>query len=565
MAVALSFLALAGAVAWDHHHHHHYYPPTPSHHHHDWTPSPHSPPGPSRESAQVHIALGKTKSELNVAWRATDESKESSVEYGTDCSNLDKKVSGDSRKFTQDYGRTWYTRTATLTGLEVDTKYCYRVSDSEETFETLHRRQGAPYKHLLYADMGAKGAHAICDACTVDSESCDKDVCAKAQNPNAGLISEVATADLIFHGGDFAYDMGDYKGDIGDAFMANIEQLAAHVPYMVSHGNHEVKRTNLPHYIERFRNMPSNADVPTFHTVNGDGATNSMYYSFDHGMVHYVIFTSELWHHLAGMDRNVTIDKMVAWLKADLAEANKHRDEYPWILVSGHRAFYTSMEKGASCYPTDKPMREALEDILFDAGVDIVMNGHVHNYERAWPVYKEKATYSTTDMNAPMYVVSGAGGCHETASAFEAPEPHWSAFRSNTYGYSRMTVHNATHLHWEQVSTDPLAFPMSEYGKVIDDVWLVQHNHGPFKRTSAPQGTACPAGLAKTHDRFTPEYLGIAGQVDVPRDAPTWQHVAAFKEQYGEAAYEAVKAAALGKLNNATGAAGLYQWYTPPQ
>eukprot|EP01063_Lacrimia_lanifica_P025489 TRINITY_DN332_c0_g1_i9.p3 TRINITY_DN332_c0_g1~~TRINITY_DN332_c0_g1_i9.p3 ORF type:complete len:179 (+),score=25.92 TRINITY_DN332_c0_g1_i9:63-599(+) len=104
MAVALSFLALAGAVAWDHHHHHHYYPPTPSHHHHDWTPSPHSPPGPSRESAQVHIALGKTKSELNVAWRATDESKESSVEYGTDCSNLDRKVAGDTRKFSHGAG-----------------------------------------------------------------------------------------------------------------------------------------------------------------------------------------------------------------------------------------------------------------------------------------------------------------------------------------------------------------------------------------------------------------------------------------------------------------------------
>ena len=29
--------------------------------------------------------------------------------------------------------------------------------------------------------------------------------------------------------------------------------------------------------------------------------------------------------------------------------------------------------------------------------------------------------------------------------------PSWSAFRSNTFGYSRMVVHNASHLHWQQV------------------------------------------------------------------------------------------------------------------
>jgi len=30
----------------------------------------------------------------------------------------------------------------------------------------------------------------------------------------------------------------------------------------------------------------------------------------------------------------------------------------------------------------------------------------------------------------------------------------WSAVRSDDYGYTRMTVHNATHLYMEQVSDD---------------------------------------------------------------------------------------------------------------
>lgn len=32
-------------------------------------------------------------------------------------------------------------------------------------------------------------------------------------------------------------------------------------------------------------------------------------------------------------------------------------------------------------------MRLAMEDVLYDAGVDIVLNGHCHEYERSNPVY----------------------------------------------------------------------------------------------------------------------------------------------------------------------------------
>jgi hypothetical protein len=89
--------------------------------------------------------------------------------------------------------------------------------------------------------------------------------------------------------------------------------------------------------------------------------------------------------------------------------------------------------------------------------------------------------------------------------------PSWSAFRSNTFGYSRMLVHNTTHLHWQQVSTDPTSFPLSEYGKVIDDAWIIQPKHGPFSAANAPTGTAHPIGDESTHrtlDHWT-ELLGF--------------------------------------------------------
>jgi len=41
--------------------------------------------------------------------------------------------------------------------------------------------------------------------------------------------------------GDFAYDMDTANAAVGDAFMRQIESVAAYVPYMVCPGNHEEK------------------------------------------------------------------------------------------------------------------------------------------------------------------------------------------------------------------------------------------------------------------------------------------------------------------------------------
>ena len=44
---------------------------------------------------------------------------------------------------------------------------------------------------------------------------------------------------LVVHLGDFAYDLDDDDGRMGDAFFRQIEPIAASVPYQVCPGNHE--------------------------------------------------------------------------------------------------------------------------------------------------------------------------------------------------------------------------------------------------------------------------------------------------------------------------------------
>ena len=45
-------------------------------------------------------------------------------------------------------------------------------------------------------------------------------------------------------------------------------------------------------------------------------------------------------------------------------------------------------------------------------------------------------------------------GCREGHGKFQKDQPDWMAAISSDYGYSKMTVHNATHLSIQQISTD---------------------------------------------------------------------------------------------------------------
>merc|ERR1712107_4993 len=111
-----------------------------------------------------------------------------------------------------------------------------------------------------------------------------------------------------------------------------------------------------------------------------------------------------------------------------------------------------------------------------------------------------------------------------------------SAFRSNTFGYSLLWVHNATHVHWQQVSTDPTSFPLSSYGAIIDDAWVVQHSHGPFDRAQAPQGEAFSEGLAHPRSRSLDHWLPL---LDIEDDGVSASEhlIKQFRIKHGEAAW----------------------------
>ena len=101
-------------------------------------------------------------------------------------------------------------------------------------------------------------------------------------------------------------------------------------------------------------------------------------------------------------------------------------------------------------------------------------------------MYQNKSDQSNLNPKAPIYVVTGAAGSHELHEPFTRPQPEWSAFRSNSFGYSKIKVYNSSHLRWQQIQTDPMLFGPDLYGRVIDDAWIVQEKHGPSDNSVTP-------------------------------------------------------------------------------
>ncbi|XP_033754057.1 acid phosphatase type 7-like isoform X2 [Pecten maximus] len=396
---------------------------------------------------QVHIAYGDTTSEVVVMW-ATQEECTTSVSYGTDPWGLTTTLTGQMSHFTDlnQQGLQCLHRVK-LQGLTPETTYFYRplsegVSSGPFYFRTPPSGQAWEPEFLVYGDLG------------VESDS--------VPYLNTEVLGGNYTA--VLHVGDFGYNLMDQDGQVGDQFMRIVEDIAARVPYMTSPGNHEIDGDTFSHYRYRF-SMP-NTDWPI--------PIDKMWYSLDIGQVHFVSYSSEVFFTQQG----VHVDAQRNWLMADLKQANDNRRNCPWVIAYGHRPMYCSNTDEDDCTKGASKVREGLEDLFFDYGVDVVLQAHEHSYERLWPQYKGVVLAKNyTNPQAPVQLITGAAGSKHGVDQENKTFSDWSAFRMDTIAFNsfgRLKVKNASHLYWEQVSVKD--------SHVLDSIWITQNFHGPFHK-----------------------------------------------------------------------------------
>lgn len=173
---------------------------------------------------------------------------------------------------------------------------------------------------------------------------------------------------------------GAEKSHWTEHFFPNMQPLIGRVPLFPVLGNHE---GNAKHYYD-YMNLPA----PEY------------YYQFSYGDADFFVLDTQKPLNSGS--------EQFAWLERSL-----ERSEAMWKFVIHHKPIYSSDEND---YGDTWKGESALGDLnarnlvpLYERhGVDVVFNGHIHVYERTFPVRDGKAV----DRNGVIYLTIGGGGGH---------------------------------------------------------------------------------------------------------------------------------------------------------
>jgi hypothetical protein len=197
--------------------------------------------------------------------------------------------------------------------------------------------------------------------------------------------------DLVLLLGDNAYDDGldsEYQSFFFNVYPNTLRQT----PVWPTLGNHDTAGSTIPSVNYPYHQIFT---LPTNGEAGGIPSTTERYYSFDRGNIHFICLDSMTSDRSSG-------GPMGLWLQSDLAACTK-----TWIIAYWHHPPYS---KGSHDSDGEAPMalmRTGILPLLEAGGVDLVLCGHSHSYERSCLL---NGHYGTSDtLTASMKIDPGNG------------------------------------------------------------------------------------------------------------------------------------------------------------
>ncbi len=320
-----------------------------------------------------YLVVG-TPTSMVVRWE-TDIASNTQVMYGTNSNSLNTIITNTN---------VVTIHSVQINGLTPYTKYFYNVGstslvtqgDTNNYFVT-NPTPGTPgnYRFWVVGDCGNASSN---------QTNCKNSYLAYNGNrvTNAILLS-----------GDNAYNSGT-DAEYNSKFFAIYQNDALKKMTMYSApGNHDYNNgastaTTVPYF--------THFQTPTNGQSGGIASNNPAYYSFDYGNVHFLSLDS---YGTTGASQKMydTTGAQVNWIKQDLASNNKK-----WTIAYWHHPPYTMGSHNSDTEGDLVNIRTRFIRILERSGVDMIITGHSHDYERTKLInghYGNEASFNATSHN----------------------------------------------------------------------------------------------------------------------------------------------------------------------
>ncbi|SHH67224.1 DNRLRE domain-containing protein [Massilia sp. CF038] len=404
---------------------------------------------------------------ITVRWR-TDTATDSRVQYGASASSLTSTAS--SATSTKEH-------IVKLTGLSPNTKYFYNVGASGAV-----QAGDATYYFKTSPTAGTAEPARIWVIGDAGTGSSGQAAVYKAYRNYTGSTY----TDFWLMLGDNAYNSGtdaEYQTNMFNVYPEMMRQS----PLWATIGNHDGTSADSatqsgPYY--DIHTFPKNAEA------GGVASGTEAYYSFNYGNIHVIVLDSN-------ETSRATNGAMMNWMKADLANVTA-----TWLIAIWHHPPYTKGSHNSDTETNLIEMRKNFLPILENYGVDLVLTGHSHSYERSKFIdghYGVSSTYSSSfEVNGGSGRVDGTGAYTKTASL-----PHSGAVYSVVGASGQVSGGTLNH---------PAMFlSLNELGSMVIDVSnqtmdiKYLNNNGAVrdyftisKNTTPPTTPAAPGALTAT-------------------------------------------------------------------
>jgi hypothetical protein len=378
---------------------------------------------PDGTPEQIHLTWGEDpSSSVVVSWASLAQAIHPRGVYRSGESHP-RTVHAVQRTYTDGLnGETVFTYHAHLHGLEAGATIHYSVTADNDSnaanpfsasFHTAPRGR-APFRWTSFGDLATANT-----------------VWVLSSPQSRFAVQAVETFQPLFHllNGDLCYaNLNPHaQPEVWRDFGNNNQASAAFRPWMPCVGNHEIEFNNgaqgFTSYLTRYRLPDNGSEFP------------GRWYSFRVGSALFISLSADDVIYQDGgafvaagtltpapstgnapiaagtsfYIRGYSGGAQTRWLEQTLRDAADDED-IDWIIVQMHQDALSSSKVGNG---SDKGIREAWLPLFDRYGVDLVLCGHDHDYERSWPVHgcnhdagRDATTGATVDTLQPRPVVT---------------------------------------------------------------------------------------------------------------------------------------------------------------